>query len=194
MINFSTIFFLEFACLTENVVFLLVICQFIRSNFSSGYQLLLLPNSNPFLKHTYKDCVCLQIKSDPRVQAALETEALLKDPHDGFKKAVLLPLLELDPPKHSLFLLVDSIDEGQSLRAERRSQELRTIAGLLAEHHHLFPNWLLLVCTARRQSKTVAKMFSGFRKLCIDDLRKSQVIMKKNQKFRIDCENQTIRS
>nr|XP_018914803.1 PREDICTED: ankyrin repeat domain-containing protein 50 isoform X1 [Bemisia tabaci] len=117
-----------------------------------------------------------KIKSDPRVQAALETEALLKDPHDGFKKAVLLPLLELDPPKHSVFLLVDSIDEGQSLRAERRSQELRTIAGLLAEHHHLFPNWLLLVCTARRQSKTVAKMFSGFRKLCIDDLRKSQVI------------------
>ncbi|XP_056145493.1 ankyrin repeat domain-containing protein 50 [Lampris incognitus] len=36
----------------------------------------------------------------------------------------------------------------------------------------LLPSWLLLVCSARRQNKAVCKMFSGFRKLCLDDLRK----------------------
>lgn len=52
----------------------------------------------------------------------------------------------------------------------------RTIAELLASHHHLFPQWLLLVCTARRQSKSISRMFTGFRKISLDDLRKSQVV------------------
>ncbi|EFN90180.1 Ankyrin repeat domain-containing protein 50 [Harpegnathos saltator] len=126
-----------------------------------------------------------KLKTDPEIQAALQPKVLDRDPDDALKKALLFPLLEIEPPKNSLFLLVDSIDEGQTLnslqtgtRDSRRENDhvSRTIAELLANHHHLFPQWLLLVCTARRQSKTISRMFTGFRKISLDDLRKSQII------------------
>lgn len=41
----------------------------------------------------------------------------------------------------------------------------KTIAELLAAHQQLFPQWLLLVCSARKQSKTITRMFTGFRKV-----------------------------
>ncbi|XP_043274128.1 ankyrin repeat domain-containing protein 50 isoform X4 [Venturia canescens] len=126
-----------------------------------------------------------KLRTDPEIQAALQPEVLDRDPDDALKKALLFPLLEVEPPKNCLFLLVDSIDEGQFLnppqtgtRDSRRENDnvSRTIAELLANHHHLFPQWLLLVCTARRQSKTISRMFTGFRKISLDDLRKSQVV------------------
>lgn len=126
-----------------------------------------------------------KLRTDPEIQAALQPDVLDRDPDDALKKALLFPLLEVEPPKNSLFLLVDSIDEGQMLnspmtgtRDSRREKDhvSRTIAELLANHHHLFPQWLLLVCTARRQSKTISRMFTGFRKISLDDLRKSQVV------------------
>ncbi|XP_012142554.2 uncharacterized protein LOC100877696 isoform X1 [Megachile rotundata] len=126
-----------------------------------------------------------KLRTDPDIQAALQPDVLDRDPDDALKKALLIPLLEVEPPKSCLFLLVDSIDEGQTLnppqtgtRDSRRDNEnvSRTIAELLANHHHLFPQWLLLVCTARRQSKTISRMFTGFRKISLDDLRKSQVV------------------
>ncbi|XP_076754712.1 uncharacterized protein LOC143425637 isoform X3 [Xylocopa sonorina] len=126
-----------------------------------------------------------KLRTDPEIQAALQPDVLDRDPDDALKKALLFPLLELEPPKCCLFLLVDSIDEGQTLdvpqtgtRDSRRENEnvSRTIAELLANHHHLFPQWLLLVCTARRQSKPISRMFSGFRKIPLDDLRKSLVV------------------
>ncbi|XP_034186641.1 uncharacterized protein LOC117607256 isoform X3 [Osmia lignaria lignaria] len=126
-----------------------------------------------------------KLRTDPDIQAALQPDVLDRDPDDALKKALLIPLLEVEPPKSCLFLLVDSIDEGQTLnppqtgtRDSRRENEnvSRTIAELLANHHHLFPQWLLLVCTARRQSKTISRMFTGFRKISLDDLRKSQVV------------------
>ncbi|XP_039315371.1 ankyrin repeat domain-containing protein 50 isoform X3 [Solenopsis invicta] len=126
-----------------------------------------------------------KLRTDPDIQAALQPDVLDRDPDDALKKALLFPLLEVDPPKNCLFLLVDSIDEGQTLnppqtgtRDSRRENDnvSRTIAELLANHHHLFPQWLLLVCTARRQSKTISRMFTGFRKISLDDLRKSQVV------------------
>lgn len=126
-----------------------------------------------------------KLRTDPDIQAALQPDVLDRDPDDALKKALLFPLLEVEPPKSCLFLLVDSIDEGQTLnppqtgtRDSRRENEnvSRTIAELLANHHHLFPQWLLLVCTARRQSKTISRMFTGFRKISLDDLRKSQVV------------------
>lgn len=126
-----------------------------------------------------------KLRTDPEIQAALQPDVLDRDPDDALKKALLFPLLEVEPPKSSLFLLVDSIDEGQMLnspmtgtRDSRRENDhvSRTIAELLANHHHLFPQWLLLVCTARRQSKTISRMFTGFRKISLDDLRKSQVV------------------
>lgn len=126
-----------------------------------------------------------KLRTDPDIQAALQPDVLDRDPDDALKKALLFPLLEVEPPKNCLFLLVDSIDEGQTLnppqtgtRDSRRENDnvSRTIAELLANHHHLFPQWLLLVCTARRQSKTISRMFTGFRKISLDDLRKSQVV------------------
>jgi hypothetical protein len=67
-------------------------------------------------------------------------------------------------------------DSKRDSENEDEEEVSRTIAELLASHHHLFPQWLLLVCTARRQSKTVLRMFTGFRKIALDDLRKSQVV------------------
>ncbi|XP_046742659.1 ankyrin repeat domain-containing protein 50 isoform X1 [Diprion similis] len=126
-----------------------------------------------------------KLRTDSEIQAALQPDVLDRDPDDALKKALLFPLLEVEPPKNCLFLLVDSIDEGQVLnppqtgtRDSRQEGDnvSRTIAELLANHHHLFPQWLLLVCTARRQSKTISRMFTGFRKISLDDLRKSQVV------------------
>ncbi|XP_028291583.1 ankyrin repeat domain-containing protein 50 isoform X2 [Gouania willdenowi] len=69
-------------------------------------------------------------------------------------------------------VIVDSLDHGLLSEAGKGG----SIAMLLATNQHLLPNWLLLVCTVRRHNKPVCKMFSGFRRLCLDDLRKSQVV------------------
>lgn len=79
-------------------------------------------------------------------------------------RCILLPLLGVKPPQQSLFLLVDSIDEGCQLgEGEQRSSpgSPRTIAELLASHHEFLPPWLLLVCSARRQNKAITKLFTG---------------------------------
>lgn len=141
-----------------------------------------------------------KLKSDPEIQVALRSKNIEANPDDCLKRALLFPLLEIDPPKTSLFILIDSIDEYSFVysnstltrpKPRERSTQSRTIAELLANHHHLFPQWLLLVCTARKQSRTIAKMFTGFRKLSLDDLRKSQVVRDVQQYIlaRLDEEN-----
>lgn len=129
------------------------------------------------------NCYYEKLLSEPEIQQALLPQNLEKNPDDCFKKAILFPLLEIDPPKQCLFLLVDSIDEtpltGSSMTSStltkdrekngsdsgnlaiRSTNSSKTIAELLANHHHLFPQWLLLVCTARKQSKYLTKMFTG---------------------------------
>lgn len=122
-----------------------------------------------------------KLLSEPEIQQSLLPHNLEKNPDDCFKKALLFPLLEIDPPKQCLFLLVDSIDEtplissgsnstltrereksgSDSGNSTRNANSSKTIAELLANHHHLFPQWLLLVCTARKQSKYLTKMFTG---------------------------------
>lgn len=69
----------------------------------------------------------------------------------------------MKPPQQSLFLLVDSVDEGCNVsEGEQTSTSLSgTIAELLAGHFEFFPPWLLLLCSARKQSKAVTKMFTG---------------------------------
>jgi ankyrin repeat protein len=114
--------------------------------------------------------------SDPLVQTALETKECEKNPDEAFKKGILLPLLSLQPPPQNLFLLVDSIDESYLQSISDHKSGSRTIAELLANHHALFPKWLLLVCSSRKQSKSVTRMFTGFRKISLDDLRKSHVV------------------
>lgn len=55
-----------------------------------------------------------KLLAEPEIQQALLPQNLEKNPDECFKKALLFPLLEIDPPKQCLFLLVDAIDEGAS--------------------------------------------------------------------------------
>lgn len=122
------------------------------------------------------------------VRSALEPCALHANPDEALKRAVLFPLLELDPPDRTLLLVVDSIDETDlqppstaaprdaNLADANNSGPSRSIAELLATHHHLLPQWLLLVVTARRTSRSVIRQFAGFRKVALDDLRRGHVV------------------
>lgn len=53
-----------------------------------------------------------KLRTDPEIQAALQPEVLDRSPDEALKRAVLYPLLEIEPPKDCLLLVVDSIDEG----------------------------------------------------------------------------------
>ncbi|XP_037345133.2 ankyrin repeat domain-containing protein 50 [Pungitius pungitius] len=121
--------------------------------------------ASPLLHPGYKE-----ILNSPSVSSCLEPVACQRDPDDTFKRAVLGPLLDLPPPGQTLMLLVDSLDVGYG--AGEGSGRSCSIAHLLAANQHLLPSWLLLVCSVRRHNKTVCKMFSGFRRIPLDDLRK----------------------
>lgn len=120
---------------------------------------------SPLLPPGYED-----ILKSPSVSPTLDPLTCQKDPDDTFKRAVLGPLLDLPPPAQNLMMVVDSLDVGYE--AGIGDGKSSSIAELLAANQHLLPGWLLLVCSVRRHNKTVCKMFSGFRKLCLDDLRK----------------------
>ncbi|XP_044274531.1 LOW QUALITY PROTEIN: ankyrin repeat domain-containing protein 50-like [Varanus komodoensis] len=110
---------------------------------------------------------------------ALETAELKNDPDEAFRRAVLLPLLDLAPPSKPLLMIVDGLDAGRSSREEERVPPpgpSQTLAQLLGSHLQLLPPWLLLVCTARSHSKGVLRLFPGFRRLCLDDLRQEHVV------------------
>ncbi|XP_035533137.1 ankyrin repeat domain-containing protein 50 [Morone saxatilis] len=121
--------------------------------------------ASPLLAPGYKE-----ILSSPSVSSALEPLTCQRDPHDTFKRAVLGPLLDLPPPAQTLIVVVDSLDIEYG--AGEGSGKSGSIAELLAANQHLLPSWLLLICSVRRHNKAVCKMFSGFRRLCLDDLRK----------------------
>lgn len=121
--------------------------------------------------------------SNPDILEHLYADNIEKNPDDSFKKVILFPLLELTPPKQALLLLIDSIDENYinegnliSTLKGRNSTKSRNIAELLSNHIHLFPKWLFLVCTAKKQNKHITKIFSGFKRITLDDLRKSHVV------------------
>ncbi|XP_058058965.1 ankyrin repeat domain-containing protein 50 [Anopheles bellator] len=121
--------------------------------------------------------------SNPDIFESLTVDSIEKNPDDCFKKAILFPLLELCPPRNALLLLIDSIDENylqdgnliSTLKGKQASKS-RNIAELLANHIHLMPKWLFMVCTAKKQNKNITKLFTGFKKLTLDDLRKSHVV------------------
>lgn len=114
-------------------------------------------------------------------------KTLGEDPDVAFKRLVAFPLLEIDAPKSPCFLLIDSIDEAcitgtPTFSSTTSSSKTclppgmsNTIGELVGTHCHLLPPWLVLICTARKHSKSISKLFSGFRKISLDDLRKSQV-------------------
>ncbi|KAM9804709.1 uncharacterized protein ankrd50l [Neosynchiropus ocellatus] len=125
--------------------------------------------SSPLLPSEYNE-----ILRSPPVSSTLDPFHCQRAPDDTFKRAVLGPLLDLPPPPRSLMLVVDSLDVGNVTNGGDGSNF--SIAELLAVNQHLLPDWLLLVCSVRRQNKTICKMFSGFRRLCLDDLRKPQPV------------------
>ncbi|XP_037949813.1 uncharacterized protein LOC119680877 [Teleopsis dalmanni] len=125
--------------------------------------------------------------SNPEIFECLNVDNIEKNPDECFKKALLFPLLELTPPKAALLLLIDSIDENyinegnliSTLKGGRGTtthHKSRNVAELLSNHIHLFPKWLFLVCTTKKQTKQITKMFTGFKKITLDDLRKSHVV------------------
>lgn len=65
-------------------------------------------NPRTLIANAYYD----KLLSETEIQQALLPQNLDKNPDECFKKAILFPLLEIDPPKQCLFLLVDAIDEG----------------------------------------------------------------------------------
>lgn len=149
------------------------------------------PNEQP--EPPPKSKSCLQTIADeyytilsqnPEILDSLNAESIEKNPDECFKKAILFPFLELQPPKSALLFIVDSIDE-HYLNAEENlmstlkgnaTNRSRTIAELLANNFHLMPKWVFLVCTAKRQNRHIVKKFTGFRKIALDDLRKSHVV------------------
>ncbi|KAF2365991.1 Ankyrin repeat-containing domain [Trinorchestia longiramus] len=124
----------------------------------------------------------------PDIKAALDVSALYHNPDEAFKRAVLFPLSEIENPQKTLLLVVDSVDEDAltnsesscdvagSFLASKPSNVSRTVADLLASHHHLLPSWLLLVVSARRCSRFITRQFTGFRRIALDDLRRNQVV------------------
>ena len=106
--------------------------------------------------------------SNPEIFESITVDSIEKNPDDCFKKAILFPLLELNPPKNALLLLIDSIDENyiqdgnliSTLKGKQVSKS-RNIAELLSNHIHLLPKWLFLVCTAKKQNKNITKLFTG---------------------------------
>ena len=111
----------------------------------------------------------------------LHPERMERDPDESFQRAVLFPLLEMDTPPRNLLLIVDSLDEPSLVQNHpggfngvRRltdptncdGDSSQSIAELLANHHHLFPPWLLLLVTLRRSNKPLARLFTGFKIRC----------------------------
>jgi len=98
------------------------------------------------------------------------------DPDEVFKKVVLFPLLESQVKHKVVIFLVDGLNL-ELLNSADISPEVpsRSIPHLLSRHAHLFPRWLLPVFTTR-QSTSITAHFPGFRRISIDDLRKTHVI------------------
>lgn len=133
-----------------------------------------------------------ELINDPEIRSHLIPNEIERNPDEAFKMTVLTPLSTISPPCQNLIILVDSIDESYLQSISERAQGSRTIAELLSNNHQLFPKWLLLVCSSRKQSKTVTRMFTGFRKISLDDLRKTHVVRDVQQYilFRLDEEDE----
>jgi len=98
------------------------------------------------------------------------------DPDDVFKRIILFPLLECEVQHKVVILLVDGLDlDSIPPHAAASGEPSKSIPELLSRHAHLFPRWLLPVFTTR-QATAITAHFPGFRRISIDDLRKTQVI------------------
>ncbi|RWS14623.1 ankyrin repeat domain containing protein 25-like protein [Dinothrombium tinctorium] len=86
---------------------------------------------------------------------------------DMFRQLILFPLLESDnvPDEQRYLIVIDAVD----LKKD--------ICEMISHHIHILPKWLHLIVTARsKRRKGFTKMFSGSRKIVIDEMRKVSVI------------------
>ena len=113
--------------------------------------------------------------TDAHIQSLLHPVECERHPDEAFKQAFIHPIQNCKAPASNVIMLVDSVDQ-TCIRAINDATNSGTIADLLAAHHAMFPQWLLLVCTCTTRSRSVTKMFTGFRKIVLDDLRKSYIV------------------
>ncbi|CAB3979438.1 Ankyrin repeat domain-containing 50 [Paramuricea clavata] len=111
------------------------------------------------------------------IQDLVKKEHKNEDIINIFKKVIVDPLKACEVKNQRLLLIVDSIDESL-FEGSSPDTDVITICSLLviALQQNLLPPWLRLIITARRQSRDVMKMFSGLRKITLDDLKKSYVV------------------
>lgn len=108
---------------------------------------------------------------------------IMKDEHKNedivniFKKVIVCPLQDYSTNNERLIILVDSIDESM-IDNEGSNTDAIDICNLfvIALQQCALPSWLKFVITTRRQSREIIKMFSGMRKVTLDDLKKSYVV------------------
>lgn len=121
--------------------------------------------------NSFIESIELQIKDKLQIENNLnndsdDNEILTTD--DLFRKSVLFPLLEaknVEKEVQRYLIVIDSIDTNAD------------ICQLIANQMHLLPKWLHLIVSARpKRRKGFTKMFSGSRKIVIDDMRKLNVI------------------
>ena len=136
------------------------------------------------------------------VACLLHPQACESEPDVTFNACVIQPLLHIAPPAQCVILMVDGVDESLTISSQNgvdgdvtKESRSQSIAQLLARHHQNLPKWLLLLCCARKQNKQISRMFSGFRKIALDDLRKGHVIRDVQQYIlcRLDNEPQLCR-
>jgi hypothetical protein len=111
------------------------------------------------------------------IQNLAEKEHKNEDIINIFKKVIVDPLKACEVENQRLLLIVDSIDESL-FEGSSSDTDVITICSLLviALQQNLLPPWLRLIITARRQSRDVMKMFSGLKKITLDDLKKSYIV------------------
>ena len=130
-----------------------------------------------FLHSVYSQlCETSAIKGFVQQENAAWLREAITDPDEVFKRVILFPLLESEVQHKVVILLVDGLDLDLIPSSAGASGEpSQSIPEILSRHVHLFPRWLLPVFTTR-QATAITSHFPGFRRISIDDLRKTQVI------------------
>lgn len=109
-------------------------------------------------------------RADEQVRKWLETPQCQNYPKEAAMHAIVEPLMAIQPPAQSLFILIDSLDE------TNLADDDPNFCDLMVFLASSLPPWLLLVCTARRGCRAATIRLSSFRKVILDDLRRSCVV------------------
>uniref|UniRef100_A0A914WY43 Ankyrin repeat domain-containing protein 50 n=1 Tax=Plectus sambesii TaxID=2011161 RepID=A0A914WY43_9BILA len=108
--------------------------------------------------------------ADDQVRKWLETPQCQNYPKEAIIHAIVEPLTAIQAPAQSLFIIVDSVDE------TNLADDDPNFCDLMMFLASSLPAWLLVVCTARRGCRAATIRLSSFRKVILDDLRRSCVV------------------